>query len=177
MGLIFYFFVLLCRTRLILSGWCGSPPSELTSCSPSLATCCSQRSAPCWLHRCFSWLTDSFMNWLIGCRKDNNVVKDVKGSALMSRAQTQSLCEMRWKERSLWILCDIWKALCHDLFLLRCTAVAFYIISWTAADEWDQVEGKWRRGRMKETINCSIFSTIRQHCTTFQWSLMVKVYP
>lgn len=31
--------------------------------------------------------------------------------------------------------------LCHNVFLQHCTA-AFYIISWTADDKWDQVGGK-----------------------------------
>lgn len=43
------------RTRLIRSGWCGSPPSKRTSSSLCPATCCLPRSAQCSHRRWLCW--------------------------------------------------------------------------------------------------------------------------
>lgn len=60
-----FFLPLFYRIRLILSGWCGFPPSGSTSCLLCRVMCCSPRSAPCWRHRCFYWL----INWLSWCMR------------------------------------------------------------------------------------------------------------
>lgn len=48
-------FTLTHRTRLIWSGWCGSPPLKRTSYSLCPVMCCLPRSAPCSPRRWFCW--------------------------------------------------------------------------------------------------------------------------